>query len=69
MPPITDRRRALSLARRPQGVTAGEIADAGIHRQVLTRLVAEEELERVVMEVVTLVESGQARFAWADDDD
>jgi len=27
------------------------------------------ELERVVTEVVTLVESGQARFAWADDDD
>jgi len=27
------------------------------------------ELERVVTELVTLVESGQARFAWADDDD
>ena len=27
------------------------------------------ELERVVAEIVGLVESGQARFAWADDDD
>ena len=28
-----------------------------------------EELERVVSEIVALVESGEARFAWADEDD
>lgn len=40
--------RALKLARRRQGVTARELAAAGIHRQVLTRLVAAGEVERVV---------------------
>ena len=44
----TDRDRALKLARRRQGVTTRELAARGIHRQVLTRLVAEGELERVV---------------------
>lgn len=48
MPAATDRERALALARRPQGVTAAELARARIHRQVLTRLVAEGTLERVV---------------------
>ena len=42
------RDKILKLARRLQGVTAREIADAGIHRQVLTRLVAAHQLERVV---------------------
>jgi predicted transcriptional regulator of viral defense system len=45
--PATDRDRALKLARRKKGVTPGELATAGIHRQVLTRLVAEGEIERV----------------------
>lgn len=44
----TDRDRALKLARRRQGVTTRELAARGIHRQVLTRLVAGGELERVV---------------------
>ena len=39
--------RTLSLARRPQGVTARELAAAGIHRQVLTRLISGRELQRV----------------------
>jgi len=48
MTAATDRERALALARRPQGVTASELARARIHRQVLTRLVADGALERVV---------------------
>lgn len=47
MPPRTDRARTLKLARRARGVTPGELTDRGIHRQVLTRLVAEGALERV----------------------
>lgn len=47
MPSPTDRSRVLKLARRPQGVTAREVAAAGIHRQVLTRLVAAGEIERI----------------------
>jgi predicted transcriptional regulator of viral defense system len=47
MPAATDRARALQLARRRQGVTARELAEAGIHTQVLSRLVAEGKLERV----------------------
>jgi predicted transcriptional regulator of viral defense system len=45
--PATDRDRTLKLARRRQGVTSREVAAAGIHRQVLSRLVAEGELERI----------------------
>jgi len=45
--PTTDRDRTLKLARRAQGVCARELSDAGIHRQVLSRLVAEGRLERV----------------------
>jgi len=45
--PATDRDRTLKLARRRQGVTSRELAAAGIHRQVLSRLVADGELERV----------------------
>ncbi|MBK9384678.1 MAG: AbiEi antitoxin N-terminal domain-containing protein [Planctomycetes bacterium] len=47
MPTPTDRERSLSLARRARGVSAQELARAGIHRQVLTRLVAAGELERI----------------------
>lgn len=45
--PGTDRDRTLKLARRRQGVTSRELGMAGIHRQVLSRLVAEGELERI----------------------
>lgn len=41
------RAHALKLARRRQGVTARELAEAGVHTQVLSRLVAEGQLERV----------------------
>lgn len=41
------REQVLKLAKRRQGVTAHELTDAGIHRQVLTRLVASGEIERV----------------------
>lgn len=45
--PTTNLHKALKLARRPQGVTAREIAAAGIHRQALTRLVAMGQIDRV----------------------
>jgi predicted transcriptional regulator of viral defense system len=47
MPSTTDRNRTLRLARRRQGVRSRELAEQGIHRQVLSRLVAAGELERV----------------------
>lgn len=47
MPVATHRDRALKLARRRQGVTARELMEAGIHTQVLSRLVADGKLERV----------------------
>jgi predicted transcriptional regulator of viral defense system len=47
MPAATDRDRTLKLARRRRGVTARELSDAGIHTQVLSRLVAEGEIERI----------------------
>lgn len=50
------RDKVLRLARRRQGVTARELSDAGIHRQVLTRLVAAGEIERVVRGVYRLPE-------------
>jgi len=43
----TDEDRTLKLARRSQGISARELARAGIHRQVLSRLVAAGKLERV----------------------
>ncbi|MCE2645467.1 MAG: type IV toxin-antitoxin system AbiEi family antitoxin domain-containing protein [Burkholderiaceae bacterium] len=47
MPATTSARaRTLKLARRRQGVTAQDVAGAGIHRQVLSRLVQAGELER-----------------------
>jgi predicted transcriptional regulator of viral defense system len=48
MPLANDRQKVLKLARRARGVTAREIAAAGIHRQVLSRLVGTGEIERVV---------------------
>lgn len=45
--PISANQQVLRLARRPQGATARDFAEAGIHRQVLTRLVAAGHLERV----------------------
>lgn len=48
MPLANDRQKVLKLARRVRGVTAREIAAAGIHRQVLSRLVAAGDIERVV---------------------
>lgn len=56
MPSSTDRDRTLKLARRRQGVTARELAAAGIHRQVLSRLVESGEIERVVRGVYRLPE-------------
>jgi predicted transcriptional regulator of viral defense system len=47
MATATDRDRTLKLARRRQGVTTRELAQAGIHSQVLSRLVAGGELERI----------------------
>lgn len=45
--PSSTHRQALRLARRRRGATARDFAQAGIHRQVLTRLVASGQLERV----------------------
>jgi predicted transcriptional regulator of viral defense system len=56
MPPATATQKTLRLARRAQGVTAREIVAAGVHRQVLTRLVAAGQLERVVRGVYRLPE-------------
>ena len=47
MPPTTDQAKALKLARRSQGVTTRELVGAGIHRQVLSRLVSAGQLERI----------------------
>lgn len=41
------RDRILRLARRPGGITTRDIAEVGIHRQILTRLVRDGALERV----------------------
>ena len=48
------RHKVLKLARRRQGVTAGDLSAAGIHRQVLTRMVAAGQLERVMRGVYRL---------------
>ena len=47
MPGPTDRDRTLRLARRASGVSPRDLTAAGIHRQILTRLVAEGRIERV----------------------
>src|SRR5690242_3850976 len=56
MPPASDHQKALKLARRRRGVTAREIAAAGIHRQVLTRMVTSGQLERVARGMYRLPE-------------
>lgn len=56
MPTATDRDKTLKLARRASGVTSRELAEVGIHRQVLTRLVGEGRIERVVRGVYRLAE-------------
>lgn len=56
MPPLTDREKTLKLARRRRGVTARDLAAAGIHRQVLSRLVESGEIERVVRGLYRLPE-------------
>lgn len=47
MPTLTERERLLHLARRRGGLNTRDMAGAGIHRQVLSRLVREGALERV----------------------
>jgi predicted transcriptional regulator of viral defense system len=56
MPSATDRERTLKLARRARGVTPRELADQGIHRQILTRLVAQGQIERIARGVYRLPE-------------
>ena len=56
MPALSDTRKVLKLARRQRGVTAREIAVAGIHRQVLSRLVEAGKIERVVRGLYRLPE-------------
>lgn len=56
MRPSTDRERILKLARRARGVTPRDLAEQGIHRQVLTRLVAKGQIERVSRGVYRLPE-------------
>ncbi len=58
MPPATDRDRTLKLARRRQGVTTRELAQAGIHSQVLSRLVAGGEIERIARGLYRLPDQG-----------
>lgn len=48
MAPHTGRDRVLSLARRRGTLTTREVVASGVHRQVLTRLVREGALERVM---------------------
>jgi predicted transcriptional regulator of viral defense system len=59
MPVPTDEDRTLKLARRSQGVSARELSRAGIHRQVLSRLVAAGKLERVARGLYRLPEQSQ----------
>lgn len=56
MPSSTAQDEVLKLARRSQGVTARELAKAGIHRQALSRLVASGELERIARGMYRLPE-------------
>lgn len=56
MPPATDRDKLLKLARRGQGVAARELVAADIHRQVLSRLVASGEIERIARGIYRLAE-------------
>jgi predicted transcriptional regulator of viral defense system len=62
MPTATDRYRTLKLARRRQGVTARELAEAGIHTQVLSRLVAGGEIERIARGLYRLPEHAVTEY-------
>lgn len=53
---MTDREKALQLARRASGVTPHELEAAQVHRQVLTRLVEEGRIERVARGLYRLSE-------------
>lgn len=50
------RARTLELAGRPQGVTTMDLAEEGIHTQVLSRLVEARQLERVARGLYRLPE-------------
>jgi predicted transcriptional regulator of viral defense system len=52
--PNNERQQVLKLARRLGGVTSREVTEAGIHRQLLTRLVREGALEQVARGVYRL---------------
>jgi predicted transcriptional regulator of viral defense system len=54
--PATDRDRTLKLASRQQGLAARDLAQAGIHRHVLSRLVTSGELERIARGLYRLPE-------------
>ena len=56
MASTTDRNRAIKLASRRQGVTARDLHAAGIHTQVMTRLIAEGRVERIARGVYRLPE-------------
>jgi predicted transcriptional regulator of viral defense system len=47
MSPLTDREQLLRLARLRGSLTTRDVVSAGIHRQILSRLVREGELERI----------------------
>lgn len=47
VPDATEHSRTLKVARRKKSVTPGEPDDLGIHRKVLTGMVAEGRVERV----------------------
>lgn len=47
MPAPNARERIITLARRKRGVTTRDLAEEGIHRQVVSRLVGSGELKRV----------------------
>jgi predicted transcriptional regulator of viral defense system len=51
---LTARDKVLRLARRRQGVSARELYPAGVHRQVLSRLVAVGDIERVARGIYRL---------------
>lgn len=54
---ISDRERVLNMARREVIFTAADVEAAGIHTQVLTRLVREGVLERLARGVYRLVDA------------
>lgn len=69
MPDLTDRERLLRLARRRSGLTTRDVVGAGIHRQVLSRLVREGVLQRVarVQYRLTMVHPQHNEQPWTDE--